>query len=221
MSPKLTQMALTILAVLLLAACSQPLKAEWIVPANPTPIAIYPPPAATAYHTYLEILVRDVDHAASLASRRARELGGIVENSAAWTTGGRKYISLELSVPSNNFEALRSTLLGLGALISETTVGEQIRAAPEGSIAPYSKVSLQLNPAAAPIPYRPNPAQPGWDPMRTLQSAWQVFVRIFGFLADILIWIVVVAGPFALIGVVIWRLVRRKPKQNDHSDANP
>ena len=37
------------------------------------------------------------------------------------------------------------------------------------------------------------------NPERTFASALQVFTTIFGFLVDILIWLLVVVGPFVLL----------------------
>jgi len=45
-------------------------------------------------------------------------------------------------------------------------------------------------------------------------------MRIFGFLIDILIWVLVVAGPFALVGVIIWRWLRRNPINKADPDEN-
>jgi len=217
MSLQPARIAWIILAALLLTACSQPLAAEWIVAANPTPIAVYPPPDAIAYHAYLEILTADVDKAAAFASRAVYDLGGQVENSRSWFVGSQKYTSLDLSVSSYNYEALRSSLARLGVIVNETSVGEPRRGAPLRGTYPVIQVTLQLDPVLPTITY---PTRPGWNPLNTLQSAWQVFMRIFGFLVDILIWVLVVAGPFALIGAILWRLLRRKPTIKANPDEN-
>ncbi|MBN2550223.1 MAG: hypothetical protein JXB15_13755 [Anaerolineales bacterium] len=49
----------------------------------------------------------------------------------------------------------------------------------------------------------------GWNPGRTLRSALGVFLSIFGFLADIIIWLLVVVGPFVLLGWGGMKLARR------------
>jgi hypothetical protein len=51
---------------------------------------------------------------------------------------------------------------------------------------------------------------PAWRPARTLQQAFSVFLSIFGFLTDILIWVVVVVGPFLLIGLGIGLIIRKR-----------
>lgn len=50
-----------------------------------------------------------------------------------------------------------------------------------------------------------------WDPAVTFRAAFGVFLKLFQLLVDALIWIVVVAGPFVLMGVgavVVLRRVR-------------
>jgi len=69
----------------------------------------------------------------------------------------------------------------------------------------YSEITVLLNDAdstwARPIG--------GWRPVRTLSSAWDVFVAIFGFLADVIIWLIVVVGPFLVLAYVAHRVVKR------------
>ena len=48
-----------------------------------------------------------------------------------------------------------------------------------------------------------------WDPAVTFRTAFGVFLRIFQLLVDALIWIVVVAGPFVLMGVGLVVVLRR------------
>jgi hypothetical protein len=55
--------------------------------------------------------------------------------------------------------------------------------------------------------------------MQTFQRAFGVFVNIFGFLVDIVIWVGVVIGPFLLIGWGIWSAIKRLHRQTDHEDT--
>lgn len=48
-----------------------------------------------------------------------------------------------------------------------------------------------------------------WDPAVTFRAAFGVFLRVFQLLVDALIWIVVVAGPFVLMGVGLVVILRR------------
>lgn len=197
-----------VFAALWISACSQVLAAERPRPAQITPIAVYPPSAGVVYQAELELLTSDVDQAASQASRWTYELAGAVESSTSWYVQQQKFIRLELSVPISNYERLRASLLTLGQVVRETSSGQPIFPPQPGGY-PDSRITLQLDPAAFPPPLQ---QVTGWRPLQTLQRAWQVFLRIFGFLADLLIWALVVAGPFILIGAVIWRFIRRKAK---------
>lgn len=48
-----------------------------------------------------------------------------------------------------------------------------------------------------------------WDPAATFRAAFGVFLQLFQLLIDALIWIVVVAGPFILMGVGLVAVLRR------------
>jgi hypothetical protein len=172
-----------------------------------TPIAKYPPDSIL-YRSYIEILVSNVDRAAETAAYRASANNGYLVSSDSWYTDGRKVISMELAVPSYNFENLRRDLLSLGQVVNENLSGQPVKPPPYENLAGYSQISLQLRPAGYVVP--PPLTPPGWHPIHTLQSAFAVFLSIFGFLTDILIWVVVVAGPFLLIGLGIGVIIRKR-----------
>jgi len=144
------------------------LAAEGIVSVISTPIAVYPPPDAIAYHIYLEILTPEVDKSSAFASRVVYDLGGYVENSNSWYVGNQKYTSLDLSIPAYNYEALRAKFAQLGVIVNETAIPEPIRGAPSRGIIPNIKVTLKLDSTGSPFSKPPNS---GWNPLRTLQSA--------------------------------------------------
>ncbi len=180
-----------------------------------TPIAKYPPDSIV-YRTFIEILVSDVDRAAQTAVYRASVYKGYLVSSNSWYTDGCKITSLELAVPTYYFENLRGDLVDLGQVINEDLSGRPANPPPYDGPAEYSQITLQLRQAGYAIP----PIQPpdwkpsGWDPVRTLHQAFAVFLSIFGFLTDILIWIVVVAGPFLLIGLGIGVIIRRRRRSS-------
>jgi len=169
-----------------------------------TPIAKYPPDPIL-YRSYIEVLVSDVDRAAETAAYRATANNGYLVSSDSWYADGRKVISMELAVPTYNFENLRQDLLNLGQVVNESLSGQPANPPPYNQPIGYSQITLQLRPAGQ---YVPPP--PAWRPVRTLQQAFSVFLTIFGFLTDILIWVVVVAGPFLLIGLGIGLIIRRR-----------
>lgn len=164
-----------------------------------TPIAKYPPDTIL-YRSYIEILVSDVDRAAETAAHWASTYNGYLVSSNSWYSDGRKEISIELAVPTHNFENLRRDILSLGQVVNESLSGQPANSSPyDDNPIKYSQISLQLRPAGY---FLPSPVEPPrWHPFQTLQRAFSVFLSIFGFLTDIVIWIVVVVGPFLLIGL--------------------
>ena len=174
-----------------------------------TPIAKYPPDPML-YGTYIELLVSDVDRAAETAAYWATAYNGYLVSSDSWYADGRKVISMKLAVPTYNFENLRKDLLGLGQVINESLSGQPANPPPYNHPVGYSQITLQLLPAGYYLPPPVEPPPPAWRPVRTLQRAFSVFLSIFGFLTDILIWVVVVAGPFLLIGLGIGVIIRKR-----------
>ena len=174
-----------------------------------TPIAKYPPDPII-YRSYIEVLVSDVDQAAETAAYRATANNGYLVSSDSWYADGRKVISMDLAVPTYNFETLRQDLLSLGQVVNESLSGQPANPPPYNQPIGYSQITLQLRPAGYYVPPPVVPPPPAWRPVRTLQQAFSVFLTIFGFLADILIWVVVVAGPFLLIGLGIGLIIRRR-----------
>ncbi len=216
-----TRFYLLILAILLaalLGACSPPR----MIAAYPkvTPIARYPVPPGNAPHATLQVQVADVDQATQRAAQRVSDYGGYVSSTQSWYTNDGKVVALELVVPATNFERLCQVLLGLG-----TPLQQVYSSLPEPGhygdpyIAPAT-ITLQLHPTPATWPSTVEPG--GWSPLRTLQRAFGVFMTIFGFLVDILIWILVVVGPFILLGLGARAVMRRmrKPAPPDSGQAS-
>jgi hypothetical protein len=173
-----------------------------------TPIAIYPP-GQIACQATMELEVADADAAAAQAASLTGNFGGYVGDSSVWFYNGQKFASLILVVPGYNFEGLYSALTGLGKLSAEKTLGLTRSTKGKYGYTQYCSISLTLKQPATAFP--PPPA-PGWDPLQTLQRAFAVFLSIFGFILDILIWVLVVGGPFILIGLAVWWFVRRRRK---------
>jgi hypothetical protein len=177
-------------------------------PKNP-PIAIAPPlpeHAVLVYQLYLELQVSNVEAAAAHAEQLAYRHGGYLVSSQTWYVDSRQNTTLILAVPTVNFESLRNDLHSLGSLASESLSGEIVESYPRG-IMPYSHITLHLRPGAWSLP--PVPSVSGWNPARTFQNAFAVFVKVFGFLVDILIWLLVLVGPFALLFWLGFAMARR------------
>ena len=76
----------------------------------------------------------------------------------------------------------------------------------------YSTVTVSLTPER-PTP-TPKPA-PQWNPGNTLENSSQSLVKLTQGTVDVLIWLIVIVGPFALaLGILIWAMRRlRRGKQ--------
>jgi hypothetical protein len=200
--------------ILALASCA-PMDAPQLIAEHPVEEAIavypkiqYPEPGETLiYNAGLTLEVRNVDNAAQKAIQLASALDGYLQSSNTWYQNDDKLIALVLVVPAWRFDEMHTELLKLGKLISEQISGDLIPAEPN-SWTQYSYFTVQLHPKDTVMP----PISfPDWRPITTFQKAWDVFMAIFGFLVDIVIWILVVIGPFILLGW-LGRLLYRKIK---------
>jgi len=173
------------------------------------PIAVYPsspipnPAQTITYDASLELEVANVDKAAERAKHIAIEYGGYMLSSQTWFLEGDKHITMTINVPAACFEAARSDLLRLGELVFERVSGE---AAGWNS---FSTFTIHLQPKAFNIP---TISLPDWRPARTFLNAWEVFIAIFGFLLDVVIWAVVVIGPFVLMVWLARKILQRIQK---------
>lgn len=215
MNPRKFIIPLLVAAALLLSSCGAIAGAKQIASSpRQAPIAVYPGQLNIVYSGYMELQVADVDGATTQAARLADSYGGYFTGSQAWYVDGRKVASVSLAVPTANFDGLCQAVRGLGVLINET-IDSRPSDPPAQYNSPYSSLTVQLHPGDSSPIYIPEPVPPSsdWDPLRTLRHAFAVFVSIFGFLADIVIWVVVVAGPFLVLGgiaVLVIRRMRRK-----------
>jgi hypothetical protein len=180
-------------------------------PATPAPIARepYPRDQIVVRNAYLEFEVNDVDAAAGRVAALAYEHGGYPVTTQSWVQDGRQVTTVTLAVPAGRFDELRRRLLDLGTLITERTSSETVpndESSSDRSRAypPYTQVTVLLRPAAVSFV-----TTNGWNPARTFERAFGVVASIFQVVADVLIWVIVVGGPFALVGWGVWALLRR------------
>jgi hypothetical protein len=202
------------LPVVCLAACSGSAAPQLIgsYPKDTGSSPTYAPPPENllvVYNAYLELEVYETDSAARRATQLAYDHGGYLVSSQSWYQNDRKYTTLTLAVPVAQFDAVRQSLLGLGTLIAENVSGDRVstRYSVDGWNT-FSNITVQLRPSPASIIL---PALPsfGWNPARTFEQAFGVFASIFTFLVDIVIWVVVIVGPFVLMGLGARALMRR------------
>jgi len=178
------------------------------------PIAVYPSPPISnpgqiiTYNANLELEVSNVDKAAKKAELIANTYGGYLLSSQTWFQEGEKHISVSLSVPAASFESARSDLLRLGRLLFENVSGE-LTPSDIGVWNSFSNITIHFHPKTTPFA---SISLPEWRPARTFLNAWEVFTAIFGFLLDVVIWIVVVLGPFFLMAWLARKFLQRNQK---------
>jgi len=200
--------------VTLLAACSGGGAPE-LIAAQPAGEAIatfpmvQPPPGQVVYNAILELGVAHVDQAADKAKGVAFDHSGYLVNAQSWYQEGEKHTMLILAVPAAHFEAARNRLLRLGSLVSESVSGD-LSGGDGSQWTTYSHITVYLRP----LKYsQPDLAVPKRRPLVTLTKAWEVFLYIFGFILDVIIWVTVVGGPFLLIGWMVLKLLRRRQRR--------
>jgi hypothetical protein len=194
--------------LLVLAACSgRP---------NPQLIASYPSkdnPQGQAdrsmqfvYDAFMEMEVWNPEAAAESAEERANDFGGYLVSSQSWTQAGQQQIQVVLAVPAPNYAALHRAILDLGTLQREHVSGQWESSRYGGDWNVYSELTVTFQSQSV---VHPVVVTPGWSPVHTLARAWSVFGRVFAFLVDILIWITVLVGPFILMGLGLWVVIRK------------
>lgn len=201
------------LLFLFLAACSRP--------SQPKLIGSYPsqgdaesqplPHEQFVYDAVMEMEVRNPDSAAERSEERTDDYGGYLVGRQSWTQAGEQHIQLVLAVPAPNYEALHQAILNLGTLQSERVSGEWVSNRYGSAWSVYSEITVTFHPRYA---ARPVIVSTGWNPLRTFERAWQVFATLFGFVVDILIWIIVLVGPFILMVLGLRTVIRKlwKPR---------
>lgn len=197
-----------LLAAIMLAGCASAAGSLQIA-SYPLqrPIAVYPPAPELVYRAHIELLVSRLEPSAERAARLTQRYQGFIYGRSAWAESGRPAISLDIAVPNENFDALYEDLLELGQTMKISCSTEPLRLDKPRDPNQFALISLHLIAAQANLPII---QPPGWNPLYTLEEALGVSLSILGVLVDILIWVVVVGGPFILIGGLIWWLMRRK-----------
>jgi hypothetical protein len=193
---------------MVLAACSagsQPLR-----------IAAFPVQPSAPDHTVLVIEAYDIDRAALRANQLANDFGGYTYSQRLTSSAGRRTFVLLISVPASQNLPLRSALARLGRVVDESSSHDSPSSPRRIYPEPDTTIELTLRESG----YNPRPASPtGWDPRRTASQAFAVFQAIFSFFVDILIWVLIVIGPFVLVGWAVWSLIRRHKRSIEQASA--
>ena len=194
------------LLVVLLTACSNAGAPEQIAAYSmEKPIAVYPqPPESTLiYNATLDIEVSDVERAAERAKQIAFEAGGYLISAQSWYRDGEKHSTMVLAVPVYRFDSVRDELMRLGKLSGEW-ISSELTSPGSSTSQQYSQITVYFHPRESSLP---KISLPNFHPLNTIEKAFGVFTSIFGFILDILIWIIIVVGPFILVGLGIRRLI--------------
>lgn len=174
-------------------------------PLNVPPGAPQPPTPSIVYDAFIELEVGDPYAVSERAAKLAERYGGYLVDSQSWRSDGQVHVSVTLAAPAPNYAALHADLLDLGKLLSEQVSGRWSRSY-DSDWGVTSQITLRLTPASFAWPEFP---ETGWNPLRTASQAFEVFLTVFGFLADALIWLLVLVGPFVTLALIGRALIRR------------
>jgi hypothetical protein len=201
------KLLLSFVVLLLAAACART-ESPRLIAALPSggEGQSYPvPPIEVVHDAYLEIEVFNPSAAAEKTAELVVKHGGYMLSSQTTHWESAAQVTVVLAVPAYNFESLRGALGRLGNVRHERLYAGWR----DGGWDVYSEVTVDFQPAG---PRLPNLSS-GWSPGRTFRQAFDVFLTVFGFLADILIWALVVVGPFILLAWIarrVWRWRRSR-----------
>lgn len=163
------------------------------------------PLAEVIYTATMEMEVSNVETAVESAKNLVERYDGYMVSSQFWYQDERKLTSVVLAVSAPNYDNLHSAVLGLGKLLNESVTGQLVSYAPGGGTN-TAHITIYFSSRAVSWPSLPST---GWNPGRTVRNAFQVFLTAFGFIADIVLWILIVLGPFVLMVWGAWTIVRK------------
>ncbi len=185
----------------------------------PVPIAVYPIKKGFSRHgglngCQLGLEVENIGLANEQVHQIVHRLGGRILVVESWFVGNRPYTRFEIAIP---YEMWRTSLyeftsLGTTVPMAPATDGQEL----PGNCPVYSNEICFTLLLQQRLPSRIPPGlMIGWDPAATFDHAFHVTSTMFIFVANALIWLMVVGGPPILIAWAIWRLFRHF--RNKHS----
>jgi hypothetical protein len=213
------------LFLLLLVACNPGADTPHQIasyPLNESP-SYAPPPtlpqtAILVYNATLDLTVWNVNDAAKSAMQKAADYSGYLSSSNTWTSDGQTYASLTFALPAGNYDRALKAFKSLGTVTHEQVSGKLYPNYANQSGWDYtSYITLNLALRFETVAW-PSVDVPESRPFRTLSAAFGVLVGLLGFLLDVAIWLVVVGGPFVLIGWGIRRVFHLGQKKATRGD---
>jgi len=196
----------------ILAACSGGARSE------PEMIASFPasdpgslqpvsphPPDQFVFDAFLELNVSNIRDTSGQAIDLVYQYGGTLVSIISWKTGNIAHTKLVLTIPMTYFDKTFNALSELGTVVNQQMNGGWVRSESGEYWNATSEITLELHERTSIRSWKIG----SWSPLRTLSHAWDVFVTIFGFLADVIIWLVVVLGPFMILAYILYRVIKR------------
>lgn len=153
-------------------------------------------------HAYLMITTSNTARAAGQAKDLVERYDGYQVDKVDWSSRDGTGYTLVLAVPAEHMDALLRSLRRLGTVEHETVWSEWN----EGYPHTWSRIVLDLQPRRNISLTLP---KIHWNPAETFFSALQVSFVIFRTIVDVLIWVLVVIGPFILIWLGLRALLHR------------
>ncbi len=187
-----------------LTACASGPKLIAVQPVNQIAASSFE--QAYQFNAELEIEVWNVEAATEEVCQLVYNLDGYIEDSQAYHAAGWTFSRMEISVPNRHFEDLNQDLAKLGRVIHSYVITNQVKSGLGRYPSNTSYLTLIIRSRQA---SRVQIIQPGWNPLRTLHNAIDVSINLFSFLINLAIWVLVVTGPFFLIGWLAFRAYKR------------
>jgi hypothetical protein len=159
----------------------------------------------------LKLVVDDSGRSLAQAVMLAEELGGYVAETRLWSDDSLQYASAVIRVPASQSRQILEQLKQRAMrVIDETVTGEDVTEE-------YADLETRLRSLEATAgrvrgfldAAESVPQGLAWQPMVTLQRSFGFLGKPFSFVGDVLIWGLVVGGPFGLITAGTCRLVKR------------
>lgn len=182
------------LMVLLLAVACDGTSMPQVIASHPREDA--EPQLSVPTEGRFELTVRNAARAMDDVAHLAVEHDGIVMDEAEWRSSHGRNGSMTVIIPVANLGSFLRGLRTVGTVLTDQLVidGDQS----------VTNTHLRI------ILHEPIVSEPQtWNPARTFGTALSVFLHLFQVVVDGLIWIVVVAGPFVLMGIGLFVVLRR------------
>jgi hypothetical protein len=208
---KYTPLIVLLLLASILAGCGASKDANMISSypvqsSGNTELDSLPYNAIIVYHSQIDLQVSSIPSTVDDIMELAGKYGGYTTYAYIWYLDTEEHATVIVSVPTFNYDPLYDRITRLGNLKDETIIGELSSVSNrDGSKLEMSTITVHLTEKAF-LTSRPSK---GWRPLNTLANAFEVTETIFRFLFDVFIWIVVIVGPFVLIGWGIKQAARR------------